>query len=54
VRRFTAEEDALLLQMEANGARYCEMCRALGRRHNSIIGRLATLARRDARAEDAA
>lgn len=51
VRRFTAEDDATLLKMEADGASIAEMSRALNRRHNSIMGRLMTLARRDDRLE---
>lgn len=51
VRRFTEEEDQRLLAMEAQGLKRCEMARALGRKGNSITGRLMTLARRDERAE---
>ena len=54
VRRFTEDEDAKLLEMSLAGARVADMCRALGRKHNSIIGRLMTLARHEARLEDAA
>lgn len=50
-RSFTPDEDARLLAQEATGARICEMARALGRGSNSVIGRLATLARIQARAE---
>lgn len=51
VRRFTDEEDARLLSLEAQGFRYCEIARKLGRRPNSVKGRLMTLARRDAVSE---
>ena len=54
VRPFSPEEDNLLLEMEAEGATIGQMARALDRRHNSISGRLMTLARRDAWAEEAA
>lgn len=53
LRRFTAQDDETLLSMEAGGATLSEMARALGRRHNSIKGRLMTLARRQARQEAA-
>ena len=51
VRRFTPAEDALLLQLEAQGLNYSVIGRRLGRPRNSIVGHLATLARRDARTE---
>lgn len=54
VRSFTEDEDRRLLELEARGASRSEMASALGRRNNSIRGRLYTLARRDARAEEAA
>ena len=55
VRPFTPAEDERLLDLSAEGKRICEIARAFGgtRQHNSIIGRLMTLARREARAEDA-
>lgn len=53
VRRFTAAEDAELLRLEATGINPHQIALALGRKRNSVIGRLATLARRDARAEAA-
>lgn len=53
VRLFTQEEDARLLAMEAEGLRDSEIARRLGRRGNSIRGRLITLARRDDREEAA-
>lgn len=53
VRRFTVAEDAELLRLEASGLNLHQIAKRLGRKRNSIIGRLATLARRDARAEAA-
>jgi len=50
VRTFTEAEDKLLLELEAEGLSRTEIGRKLGRKHNSIIGRLATLARREERA----
>jgi len=50
VRRFTAEDDATLQAMSASGKPLAEIARTLGRKHNSIIGRLMTLARRAERA----
>ena len=52
-RTFTPEEDARLLALEAEGKNYSVIGRALGRKPNSIRGRLATLARRDARSSAA-
>lgn len=49
VRRFTPEEDEKLLRLEAQGFRVIEIARQLGRRHNSITGRLMALARREER-----
>ncbi|WP_109466375.1 hypothetical protein [Albibacillus kandeliae] len=54
LRRFTAEEDKRILKMELEGSPVAEIARALGRRSNSVKGRLMTLARREARAEVAA
>lgn len=54
VRGFTPDEDAILLSMTLGGRSNSEIGRTLHRRANSIRGRLATLARRDARAEIAA
>ncbi|MFC5423318.1 hypothetical protein ACFPOB_27635 [Bosea eneae] len=51
VRGFTAEEDKIIEQMSLNGATDSEIGRCLGRKPNSITGRLMTLARRQARAE---
>lgn len=53
VRRFTPAEDRMLLEMEMEGIKRSEICKALGRSNNSVLGRLMTLARRDARAEAA-
>jgi len=50
VRCFTQEDDKLLLELEAQGKRYSEIARALGRQRNSVVARLATLARREERA----
>jgi DNA-binding CsgD family transcriptional regulator len=52
VRRFTAAEDALLLQLEGDGVIIAEIARRLDRRANSIRGRLYTLARYEARREE--
>lgn len=51
VRLFTDEEDQRLLHMEAQGIGYSAMAHALGRKPNSIRGRLMCLARREARGE---
>lgn len=49
VRRYTQEDDACLLRLEAEGKTVTEIARALGRKWNSIRGRLMTLARREER-----
>lgn len=49
VRRFTPDEDARLLELESQGLTPMEMARELGRRPNSVLGRLMTLARREER-----
>ena len=49
VRRFAPDEDKRLLSYEASGLTINEIGRRLGRRHNSVVGRLATLARREER-----
>lgn len=54
VRPYTAEDDRLLLELEAAGVGRTEMCRRLGRKSNSITARLCTLARRDLIAEEMA
>jgi DNA-binding CsgD family transcriptional regulator len=48
VRPYTPEDDAELLALEAQGKRYAEIARVMGRKINSIKGRLCTLARREA------
>lgn len=53
VRRYTPEEDQKLLTLAKAGKNKTEIGRVLGRRNNSINGRLLILARRDARAEAA-
>jgi DNA-directed RNA polymerase specialized sigma24 family protein len=50
VRRFTPDEDDRLIGLEAEGLSHAAIGRRLGRRANSVKGRLATLARRDERA----
>ena len=50
VRRFTAEEDRQLLELEAKGLKKSEIAKAMGRKSNTITGRLRTLARREERA----
>lgn len=54
VRLYTPEEDALILRRAAEGKTYVDIGRETGRRHNSIMCRLAILARHDARREEAA
>lgn len=51
IRRFAPEEDNRLLALEAEGLSYSQIARAVGRHRNSVLGRLATLARQEARAE---
>lgn len=53
VRRYTPEEDARLIALEAEGLGDTEIGKAMGRRPNSIRGRLMALARRQARSEAA-
>jgi hypothetical protein len=53
VRRFTPEEDQQILTMRLAGKTPTQIGRALKRRHNSIVGRLMTLARHEARLERA-
>lgn len=52
VRRYTPREDQQLLALERQGLNHTEIGKALGRRPNSITGRLMTLARRERRAEE--
>lgn len=49
IRRFSAEEDQLLLRLEAQGCNYNAIARTMGRTRNTVISRLACLARRDER-----
>ena len=53
VRAFTPEEDARLVAMDAQGLGMSAIGRALGRKSNSVRGRLMTLARREERALNA-
>ena len=53
VRRYTREEDARLLALEAEGNGDSAIGKILGRRPNSVRARLMTLARREARTEAA-
>lgn len=54
VRGFTELEDQQITAWSIDGVSLKEMGRRLGRKHNSILGRLRTLARREALAEVAA
>lgn len=45
VRRFTATDDAKIVELSADGKGPCEIARALGRKHVSIIGRMMRLAK---------
>lgn len=47
VRRFTPTEDETIVAMSIAGHGPAAIAKAVGRRCNSIIGRLATLARRE-------
>lgn len=51
VRRYTAEDDALLLALECQGFSVNVIAKRMGRRPNSVTGRLMTLARREERAK---
>jgi len=51
IRRFTDAEDAEILRRAATGERPSRIARAIGRRPGSVITRLYTLARQQARAE---
>lgn len=55
VRRFTPAEDKKLLRLEATrpALRISEIARRMNRNHNSIKGRLYTLARHQERLEEA-
>lgn len=54
VRPFTAQDDALLRVLDMQGIKISVIARRMRRGANSIRGRLYTIARRDARAEEAA
>lgn len=51
VRPFTPEEDAVLLELAVTEPNRAEIARRLGRARNTVVTRLMTLARRDARGE---
>ena len=51
VRLFTEADDERIAALEAEGLTVSQIARAMGRRNNSIIGRMRTLARRLGRAE---
>lgn len=51
VRRFTGADDKKLLELAASGLGNTAIGKQLGRRPNSVRGRLATLARQEAREE---
>ena len=51
VRRYTEADDVQLLALEAEGLSNSEIGRRMGRQPNSVLGRLYTLARRQARRE---
>lgn len=52
VRPFTGEDDRILRELDHRGERVSVIARRLNRRPNSIRGRLLTLARHEARAEE--
>lgn len=54
IRPYTKDDDALLRVLDMQGFKVATIARRMGRKHNSIRGRLLTLARMDARAEEAA
>lgn len=54
VRPFTKEDDALLRVLDLQGFKISVIARRMGRQPNSVRGRLLTLSRMDARAEDRA
>ncbi|MER9421301.1 helix-turn-helix domain-containing protein [Mesorhizobium sp. M0317] len=53
VLAFSADEDAQLLALAAEGTSHTEIGKIMRRKPNSVSGRLATLARHDARREAA-
>ena len=52
VRRFTVEEDELLLDLKSKGLTNAAIGRRLNRAAHTVLGRLMTLARQDARREE--
>ncbi|MFB0875489.1 MULTISPECIES: hypothetical protein [unclassified Sphingobium] len=52
-RPWTAEDDAKLIELEQAGVKLHIVAQRLGRANSSVRGRLLTLARRDARREEA-
>lgn len=54
VRPYSGEEDDQLREFDRQGLNVAEIGRRLGRKQNSVRGRLLTLTRRDTRAEEAA
>ena len=52
VRGYTPEDDRQLQQLSMQGLKHSEIARQLGRKSNSVRGRLFTLARRDERREE--
>lgn len=51
VRGFTPEEDRQLQAYSMQGLKHTDIARRMGRKNNSVRGRLYTLARRDERLE---
>lgn len=49
VRRFRKEEDVIINLLSDRGLTPAEIARQLDRKHNSILGRMATLARQEER-----
>ncbi|EPR09896.1 hypothetical protein M527_07165 [Sphingobium indicum IP26] len=52
-RPWSADEDKRLLDLEGKGTKINQIARQIGRANSSVRGRLLTLARRDARREEA-
>lgn len=50
VRAYTPEEDQKIIDLDRQGLSYCAIAKKIGRRHNSVQGRMATLARQEERA----
>lgn len=51
VKPYSAAEDALLVELDIQGFKLSVIARRMGRRTNSVKGRMMTLARREQRAE---